>query len=182
MTTKGGRADPLHLNDSVWYGVGVNEAEFQPIGRSIGRAHKFVRALADRELAELGSSVTEWIVLFHIADAPPPGASQTEIARFSDMGGPALVRHVDRLEADGIVVRTRDAADRRIIRLSLTPKGVDRLEAVREVMVRCDEQLRDRLTSHEAKVLTRALDKLFGFCLGELGGAPTTTMTARTPA
>jgi MarR family transcriptional regulator for hemolysin len=158
----------------------VNEAEEMPLGRTIGRAHKFVRAWADRELAEVGSSVTEWIVLFHIADAPSPGASQTEIARYSDMGGPALVRHVDRLEADGIVRRTRDATDRRVVRLTLTPKGHDRLEAVRLVMVRCDEQLRSLLTSQESRVLTRALDKLFGFCLAELEPAPSTTR--RTPA
>jgi MarR family transcriptional regulator for hemolysin len=158
----------------------VNEAEAMPIGRAIGRTHKFVRAWADRELAALGSSVTEWIVLFHIADAPEPGASQTEIARFSDMGGPALVRHIDRLEADGIVRRTRDAADRRIVRLSLTPAGYDRLEAVRDVMARCDDQLRSQLTNQEARVLTRGLDKLFGFCLGERERAAPTTR--RTPA
>ena len=151
-----------------------------PLGRSIGRTGKFVRAWGDRELADLGSSVTEWIVLFHIADAPEPGASQTEIARYSDMGGPALVRHIDRLEADGIVTRTRDAADRRIIRLSLTPKGRDRLDAVREVMARCDEQLRSLLSQQEARVLTRALDKLFGFCLGEVTTRPVTP--ARTSA
>ena len=156
----------------------VNQDDEIPLGRSIGRTHKFVRAWADRELADLGSSVTEWIVLFHIADAPPPGASQSEIARFADMGGPALVRHIDRLEADGVVVRTRDAVDRRIIRLSLTRKGHDRLDAVRDVMTRCDEQLRDLLTHQEARVLTKGLDKLFAFCLAELGlGGPATTPT-----
>ncbi len=124
--------------------------DLDPLGRAIGRTHKFVRAWADRELAELGSSVTEWIVLFHIADAPEPGASQTEIARYSDMGGPALVRHIDRLGA------------------------------VREVMARCDEQLRSLLSPQEARVLTRALDKLFGFCLGEVTTRPVTP--ARTSA
>src|SRR6188472_4560785 len=94
-----------------------------PLGRSIGRTHKFVRAYGDRELAPLGSSVTEWIVLFHIATAPEPGASQTEIARFSDMGGPALVRHIDRLERDGHVQRRRDEVDRRIVRVTVTDAG-----------------------------------------------------------
>ena len=48
-------------------------ATFAPLGRSIGRTHKFARALGDRALADLGSSVTEWIVLSHIANAPKPG-------------------------------------------------------------------------------------------------------------
>lgn len=151
-----------------------------PLGRSIGRTHKFVRALGDRELAPLGSSITEWIVLFHIADAPPPGASQTEIARFADMGGPALVRHIDRLEADGIVTRTRDAVDRRIIRLDLTAKGHERLEELRVVTRRHDDALRTVITEEEAVVLERALGKLFDHCRAELGDAGTTTATTTT--
>src|SRR6476469_7985924 len=113
-----------------------------PLGRSIGRPAKFVRAWGDRELADLDSSVTEWIVLRNIVIAPEPGASQAEIARFSDMGGPALVRHLDRLEADGLVTRTRDSADRRTIRLRLTASGHAHFDAIRAVMERCDSQLR----------------------------------------
>jgi DNA-binding MarR family transcriptional regulator len=159
------------------------------LGASIGRAHKLVRAWGDRQLADLGSSVVEWIVLFHIGAAPGPGASQTEIARYSEMGSPALVRHIDRLEAEGIVTRTRDGEDRRIIRLSLTPAGEARLADIRDVMVRCDDALRAVLTEVEATVLQGALGKLFQFCRGELAGgelpptfalAPTTaSLTAR---
>jgi MarR family transcriptional regulator for hemolysin len=143
-----------------------------PLGRSIGRAHKFVRAWGDRELAPLGSSVTEWIVLFHIAMAPEPGASQIEIARFADMGGPALLRHIDRLEADGIVTRTRDTADRRIVRLALTTTGFKRLEELRIVMARCDAQLRAVLPDGEAEAMQQSLDKVFEFALGELQVSP----------
>jgi MarR family transcriptional regulator for hemolysin len=139
------------------------------LGRSVGRAHKVLRAWGDRELAPLDSSVTEWIVLFHISSAPPPGASQIEIARFSDMGGPAMVRHIDRLEADGLVTRTRDPQDRRIIRLNLTDAGERRFEAIREVMARLDAQIRAAITVDEARVMQRALDKVFEFCATELG-------------
>lgn len=139
-----------------------------PLGRSIGRAHKMVRAWGDREMGALDSSVTEWIVLFHIAAAPAPGASQTEIARFSEMGGPALVRHIDRLEADGIVTRTRDTADRRVIRLALTDAGHERLEGLRRVMARCDAELRSVLTDEEATVMQTALDKVFAFAIDQL--------------
>lgn len=155
-----------------------------PLGRAIGRAHKLVRTWGDRELGPLDSSVTEWIVLHHVDSASSPGASQSEIARFSDMGGPSLVRHIDRLEADGIVVRTRDPDDRRIIRLTLTDAGRQRLAAVREVMERCDERLRSCLTEAEADTLGRAAGKLFDFCLAELAGcgAPVAAMVAASPS
>jgi MarR family transcriptional regulator for hemolysin len=152
-----------------------------PLGRSIGRTAKFVRAWGDRELAGLGSDVTEWIVLRNIADAPEPGASQAEIAHFSDMGGPALVRHIDRLEADGLVTRTRDSADRRTIRLRLTDKGHVHFDEIRGVMERVDRELRAKLEKGEAETMQRALDTLFEFCLDELYGKeqPTTTPTSR---
>ena len=148
---------------------------FNPLGRSIGRAHKLVRAWGDRALADLGSSVTEWIVLINIDHAAPPGASQAEIARYSDIGGPALVRHIDRLEADGLVTRTRDTTDRRTTRLNLTAAGRDHCAAIGAVMARCDEELRAVLTEHEAAVMQSALDKLFEFCVGQLATETTTT-------
>src|SRR5262245_19120711 len=156
---------------------------FQPLGRSIGRAHKVVRAWGDKALAGLNSSVTEWIVLFHIATAPEPGASQTEIARFAEMGGPALVRHIDRLESDGIVTRTRDTADRRTIRLNLTPNGFEHYEAIHTVMSRCDAQVRSALTDEEADVMQVALDKIFAFCVEQLQGcaAPPLSSSERSP-
>ncbi len=122
-----GTVDRVHDSDAV-----------VPLGRSIGRTHKFLRAWVDEELAPLDSSVTEYIVLFHIDGAAAPGASQIEIARFSDMGGPALVRHIDRLEADGIVERSRDRTDRRVIRLTLTAAGRRRLADLQAVISRCD--------------------------------------------
>ena len=152
--------------------------DFMPLGRSIGRAHKFVHAWGDRQLAPIGASVTDWILLFHISAAAPPGLSQTEIARFSDMGGPALVRHLDRLEQEGIVLRTRDTADRRVTRVTITAAGAARLEEIRAVMERCDERLRALLTPKEQDVMQGALDKLFDFALGELYGTPGLPATA----
>jgi DNA-binding MarR family transcriptional regulator len=133
------------------------------IGRSIGRTHKFVRAWGDRALAPLGASVTDYILLKQIHIADDPGLSQTEIAHFSDMTGPALVRHLDRLEADGIVRRARDENDRRITRVRLTDAGEARLAEIGAVMDRCDKTLRSKLTKEEAEVMQRALDTIFDY-------------------
>jgi DNA-binding MarR family transcriptional regulator len=154
-----------------------------PIGRSIGRAHKFLRAWSDRELAPLDASVTDFILLFHIDAEPEPGASQTEIARFSDMGGPALVRHLDRMERDGHVQRRRDEVDRRIVRVTVTHAGRARLEEISAVMQRCDQAVRAELTQDEQDVLQTALDKVFAFAFMQLEGTepPTYAGTRSTP-
>lgn len=143
-------------------------SEHLPIGRSVGRAHKFVRAWGDRCLAPLDATVTDWILLSHAEAVPPPGLSQSEVARFADMGGPALVRHLDRLEADGIVVRTRDPHDRRIMRVTLTERGRARLADLAEVMAACDAQLRSQLTAQQQEVLAEACDRLFTFAFAKL--------------
>jgi DNA-binding MarR family transcriptional regulator len=160
-----------------------NELDRRPIGRSLGRTHKFVHALGDRRLAPIGASVTDFILLFHIDSADAPGLSQTEIARFSNMGGPALVRHLDRMERDGYVTRTRDASDRRIMRVTLTDQGAERLAEIAVVMAEGDRQLRSVITEEEADVLQRALDKIFAFVLRELYGDtnPTPTFTEDQP-
>src|SRR5205809_349253 len=49
------------------------------------------------------------------------------------MGGSALVRQIDRLEADGFVTRTRDTTDRRTIRLRLTAEGDAHFGEIRAV-------------------------------------------------
>lgn len=158
-----------HAND---FGVTcrsvTREPPPQPLGRAIGKTHRVVRAWGDRCLAPLDATVTDWILLHHIAQAEAPGLSQTDVARFADMGGPALVRHVDRLEAEGILQRRRDQDDRRVVRLTLTPAGEARRAALGEVMEDCDRRLRDQLDDRETRALERALDTLFTFAQGEL--------------
>jgi MarR family transcriptional regulator for hemolysin len=141
-----------------------------PLGQAIGRTSKFVRMVGDRRLAPLDATVTDWILLHHIHDAPAPGLSQVDVARVSDMSGPALVRHLDRLADDGIIVRTRDTDDRRIFRVTLTPAGVARYEQLRAVMDDVDRELRSMLTDTEQRVMVRALDKLLEHALGETHG------------
>jgi MarR family transcriptional regulator for hemolysin len=151
--------------------------DIAPLGRSIGRTHKFVRAWGDRTLAPLGATITDYIVLTHIGSAPEPGLSQTEVARYSDMGGPALVRYIDRMEQEGLVTRTRDAADRRIQRVTLTPAGEARQAELQAVVTNGDQQLRSLLTEEEATVMQRALDRIFEHLLGELFATPTSPTT-----
>lgn len=139
-----------------------------PVGRRLGRTHKFVRAWGDRCLAPLDATVTDWVLLFFIEGAPAPGLSQTDIARFADMTGPALVRHLDRFESDGIIERTRDSDDRRIMRVQLTDRGRVHLERIGTVMDACDAQLRALLTTAELDMFERVTDKLCDFAHARL--------------
>jgi DNA-binding MarR family transcriptional regulator len=84
------------------------------IAEAVDRA--FVAALAD-----LGLKPRHLRLLVLVDRAP--GLNQRELARQLDVDAGNLIAVLDRLEADGLLERTRDASDRRQRLVSLTPKG-----------------------------------------------------------
>src|SRR2546428_10313528 len=80
-----------------------------------------MQAAIDARLAEAGGSLSTWILLRHAVEE---GAlSQRLLASRMAIEGPTLVRHLDRLEAEGLVERRRDPTDRRVVRVVVTRAG-----------------------------------------------------------
>jgi DNA-binding MarR family transcriptional regulator len=86
---------------------------------------------------------------------------------------------VDHLVSLGLMARAEDPADRRHVRISVTPNGVATLERLRELGARQLRALFDTMTDAELKVMeratrimTRAVDTL-------VEGAATTSGTPR---
>jgi DNA-binding MarR family transcriptional regulator len=76
---------------------------------------------ADEILADAGLADHDYTILAILAtDAP---ASQQELARLLGKAPAIVVVAVDGLEARGLVTRTRDPADRRRSRVTLTERG-----------------------------------------------------------
>ncbi len=91
-------------------------------------AKAFARALA-KQLSPHGVSIAQWAVLLVLwAD---DGPSQTELSRRVAIEDATMVRTIDRMERDGLVVRQRDTQDRRRIHVCLTEQGL----ALRDVLV-----------------------------------------------
>jgi DNA-binding MarR family transcriptional regulator len=145
---------------------GVTDA--LPLGRRLAYTHKVVHDLADGILRRAGADMITWIVLFQAQQHGGGLAfSQRELAQGLHMSGPALVRHLDRLEADDLVRRQRDEHDRRITRITLTPRGKRLLARLKVIMADADRDLRSCLTAAEARTLERALAKLHAYALAE---------------
>ncbi|MEU1346762.1 TetR family transcriptional regulator [Streptomyces sp. NPDC005776] len=96
--------------------------------------------LIGRTVREYGISLPAFEVLAALRDAGEPYRRTTgEVAAAGRARAGGLTQHVDRLEAAGLIRRERDADDRRIIRLCLTPEGLelaDRVCAVRSAQER----------------------------------------------
>jgi MarR family transcriptional regulator for hemolysin len=80
-----------------------------------------------------------WLILSSLGGAPP--ASQQELARTMGIEGPTLTRHLDQLEADGLVRRTADPADRRAVRLEPTAAGRELHQRLLAVVIAFNRRL-----------------------------------------
>ena len=78
------------------------------------------QALAGRRLAPMGLNVRLCGVLNLLAEGP---ISQHALGDQLGIDRTTMVELIDELESQGIVVRRRNASDRRSYALSLTPKG-----------------------------------------------------------
>jgi DNA-binding MarR family transcriptional regulator len=85
--------------------------------------------LVRRETHELGVTAGQVSLLAAIGDTPD--ISGRELADREQISAPGMSAHLDRLEAAGLIVRTR-SADRRRVGVSLSPEGARVLTNVRK--------------------------------------------------
>ena len=126
-----------------------------PLGRRLYLGQRAVAEVLDRRLQAKGASLWNWVLLREATRAS--GASQRELADLMHIEPPTLVRHLDRLEADGYVERRPDPDDRRRLFVFVTPAGRRRLTELHKVAERTDADLRSILTDDEVEVLGDAL-------------------------
>jgi DNA-binding MarR family transcriptional regulator len=108
-----------------------------------------------REARAVGISPEQVSLLVAIKYAP--GVGVRELAAQERISAPALTKHVDRLERDGLVTRTPSADDKRRIGLTLTDEGQRTLRRVRSrrtawLASRLRELSADELAAVEAAV------------------------------
>ncbi len=90
----------------------------------------------------------------------PVSPSQSELAARMGIGGATLVRHLDRLEADGLVVRRGDPDDRRVTRVDITPAGRRRHRQLAAVADAYDREVRALMSDEEAETFRSVLGRL----------------------
>jgi DNA-binding MarR family transcriptional regulator len=129
-----------------------------PLGRRLYLGHRAVHDALDARMAEQGASIWNWILLNKAAEHE--GSSQRELADAMHIEPPTLVRHLDKLAADGLVERRRDESDRRIVRVRVTAAGRRRLKELAVIAQRFDTELRSLLTEREIEVLGKSLMRI----------------------
>lgn len=135
------------------------------LGHLIGRARSQLMAAVDTELARdeflgpLEVTAAQLIIIVNLAGLGC-ATSASELCKGISYDAGAMTRMLDRLEAKGLVRRTRSADDRRLVNLELTGAGQAAYPRLREVSMRVlNRSLRD-FTQDEAKTLESLLQRL----------------------
>jgi DNA-binding MarR family transcriptional regulator len=121
------------LPDSEPYSVESYRLD-DSVGYLVKRVRMVFAAAVDREMSEYDISYDQWGVLLAMARRQCDTAALLSREMCCDTG--AMTRMIDRLEAKGLVNRTRSADDRRVVRLALTETGQALADKLPAVMVR----------------------------------------------
>jgi MarR family transcriptional regulator for hemolysin len=128
------------------------------LGRALAHASKLVREHFDQTLRAVGSSFPTYLVLRHAELSP--GVSQRELAERLRIEAPTLVRHVDRLVADGLVERVQNSRDRRVSHVQLTVKGRQHLRRLDTSVERLNAELAALFSESELATLYGLLHRI----------------------
>jgi DNA-binding MarR family transcriptional regulator len=111
-----------------------------------------------RETRSLGVSPEQVALLVSIKYEP--GIGIRELASRERVSAPAMTKHVDRLERDGLVARTPSDDDRRRVGISLTDEGSRLLRRVRSRRTAWLAQRLEGLTPAELAAIEAAVEPL----------------------
>jgi MarR family transcriptional regulator for hemolysin len=129
-----------------------------PIGLTLTRISKSVSRAFDAALAEAGGSTPTWLVL--IAVKTRAMGNQRELAESIGIKGATLTHHLNAMEADGLLTRRRDPANRRVHVVELTEAGEQAFARLAAAAQAFDKRLRDSFTDDEITTLERLLHRL----------------------
>lgn len=129
-------------------------------GRLMRRIDKLVRGLIEERLADIGLSYSQWACLKLVAEGEVATAGDVAFELGFTTG--ATTRLIDGLETRGLIVRARDLADRRSVRLTVTAPGRDLVEAGKPIVIGMWNEMVADFDQEEADRLVESLVKLLG--------------------
>ena len=130
----------------------------ESLGLLIHGLAKGWREELDRRLRPLGLTRVQWQALLWLARG---GGTlvQRELSGYLDIGAPATVALVDRMERDGLVARSAVPGDRRRNAIVLTPKARRLLTTIQARAGELRRDLARSLTRDEVETLCTLLGK-----------------------
>jgi DNA-binding MarR family transcriptional regulator len=145
--------DPSHEDDVLPLGLPTTLAT--RTAYLLTRAAARVNDMGERDLEPLGITPREYSVLAILAERSP--LSQTRIAAILGVDRTTILKLGASLERKRLVVRERDAHDRRAYAIALTQLGKQVREQAFTLLVDCEERFLTPLAGEERAQLTHLL-------------------------
>jgi DNA-binding MarR family transcriptional regulator len=121
---------------------------------------------ADKRLGPLELSAAQWVIIANLAGPEGP-RSAADLCKGISYDAGAMTRMLDRLEAKGLIRRTRSAEDRRLMNLELTDEGRAAYPRMRELSMTVANRFLHGFSKSEARALegflVRMLENAHGF-------------------
>jgi len=129
-----------------------------PIGLRLSRTARSVSRAFDDALAAAGGSLPIWLVLITLKSRHLP--NQREIAEEVGIREATLTHHLNAMDAQGLITRQRDPANRRVHVVELTEKGEAAFLRMRDAATDFDRRLRTGLSAEDLTTLEDLLARL----------------------
>jgi MarR family transcriptional regulator for hemolysin len=136
----------------------VTQPTGRPIGLSLARTAKIVGRAFDDALAAAGGSAPIWLILISLKTHPT--SNQRELAKAVGIQGATLTHHLNAMEADGLITRRRDPANRRVHQVRLTEQGESLFHRLATAARAHDKRLRAGFGGPELATLEELLGRL----------------------
>ena len=146
-----------------------DSTSFQPgrhIGALVSRIKIEMLAALDRELAQdkrlapLEMSAAQYIIVANLAIGPGEPKSAADLCKVISYDAGAMTRMLDRLEAKGLIRRTRSSQDRRLLNLELTEEGRAAFPRMREISMSNANRFLRGFSKAEARQLEGFLNRM----------------------
>lgn len=128
------------------------------IGHQLVRTVALLRRVAEARMAAHGLTDAQWKPLWLVDSGRC--ATPIELAREMDIDAGAVTRMLDRLEAKGLLVRTRSDTDRRVVQLALTEAGRAAAAQVPLVLAEVNNDILRGFTAAEHQQLRHFLERM----------------------
>jgi MarR family transcriptional regulator, transcriptional regulator for hemolysin len=129
-----------------------------PIGRRLAQASRTVERAFDAALAEAGGSLPVWLILLSLKTRRP--GNQRDLADAIGITSATLTHHLNAMDAQGLVARARDNANRRVQVVTLTEAGEAAFLRLRAAATAFDARLRAGFTEADLAGLDARLRRL----------------------
>jgi MarR family transcriptional regulator for hemolysin len=137
-----------------------HDPDTESMGRLLVLTAKAARQVLDARLQAQGASHAAWLVLHALIEHGAEGSSQRALAEHLFIEGPTMTRHLDRLEASGLIERRPDPRDRRTTLVYSTQEGKRMIRKMSTVMERAQGDLLAGLSPTEIETLTKLMRRV----------------------